>query len=112
LPQQLRIQLVASQQEQEAEPDVGQQLDVGCLGHAEHVGADQDAADQQDDNLRNARAGQHGDDERRERSHQRHGYQVHQSLVKVHRGRLTGRVPGDSRGRRIARRCPRGAHDA
>jgi hypothetical protein len=58
------------------------------------MGADQDAADQQDDNLGNARAGQGGDDERRERGHQRHGHQVHQSLVKVHGDRLIGRVLG------------------
>jgi hypothetical protein len=89
LPQQPRIQFVAGQQEQEAEPDIGQQLDAGRLGHAEHVRADQDAAEQQDDNLRNTRARQHGNDERRERGHQRHGHQVRQPLVQIHDGRLT-----------------------
>src|SRR5689334_22672334 len=68
--------------------------DVGRLGQAEHMGADQDAADQQDDYLGNARAGQDGDDERRECGHHRHGHQVHKSLVKVHDGRLIGRVLG------------------
>jgi len=56
LPQQPWIQLITSQQEQKAQPDIGQQLDVGRLGQAEHMRADQDAAEQEDDNLRNARA--------------------------------------------------------
>ena len=34
------------------------------------------------------RARQHGDDERRERGHQRHGHQVRQALVQIHDGRL------------------------
>ena len=83
-----RIQLVTGQQEQEAQPDVGQQLDVGRLGQAEHVRADQDAAEQEDDHLRDARARQHGHHQRRKRGHQRHGHQVFQPPVKVHR--ITG----------------------
>jgi len=59
--------------------------------------ADQDAAYQQDDNLRDPRAGQDGDDERRERGHQRYGNQVHQPLVEIHDGRLTGRMFGGRR---------------
>ncbi|MFI5269118.1 MAG: hypothetical protein ACHQ7M_17215, partial [Chloroflexota bacterium] len=34
-----------------------------------------------------------GDDQRRERGHQRHGHQVHQALVKVHDGSFLGRFP-------------------
>jgi hypothetical protein len=84
LPEQMRLELVAGQQEQEAEPDVGQQLDAGQVGQAEHVRADYDAADQEHHDLRNARAGQQGDHDRRERGHQCHGHQVEQSLSKVH----------------------------
>jgi hypothetical protein len=65
LPQQLRVQLVTSQQEQEAKAYVGQQPDAGRLGQAEHMRADQDTAEQEDDNLRNARTRQHGHDKRR-----------------------------------------------
>ena len=90
LSQQPRIQLVPGQQEQEAQSDIGQQLNIGGLGQAEHMRPDQDAAEQEDDHLRNARAGQDGRQERRERSHQPHGYQVNQPLVKVHHGRLPG----------------------
>ncbi len=85
LPEQRGIQLVTSQQEQEAEPHVGQQLDGRRLGQAEHVRADEDAADQEDDHLRNARAWQQGDHDRREHRDQAHGHQVSQPLVKVHR---------------------------
>jgi len=46
--------------------------------------ADQDAAEQEDDDLRNARAWQGGDDERRERGDQPHGYEIVKSLRKVH----------------------------
>jgi hypothetical protein len=84
LPEQRGIQLVASQQEQEAESHVGQQLDGRRLGQAQHVRADEDATDQKDDHLRNARARQQGDHERREHRHQPHGHQVSQPLVKVH----------------------------
>jgi hypothetical protein len=69
LPEQRGIQLVTSQQEQEAEPHVGQQLDGRRLGQAEHLRADEDAAEQEDDHLRNARARQQGDHERREHRH-------------------------------------------
>ena len=48
--------------------------------------ADQHAADEEDDDLRNARAGQDGDQERREGSHQRHRQQVVQPLKNVHDG--------------------------
>lgn len=43
-----------SQQEQESLPDIGQQLDWGRRGEAEDMRADQDAAKQKDDDLRNA----------------------------------------------------------
>ena len=84
LPEQRGIQLVTSQQEQEAEPHVGQQLNGRRLGQAEHVRADEDAAKQEDDHLRNARARQQGDHDRREHRDQPHGHQVSQPLVKVH----------------------------
>jgi hypothetical protein len=84
LSQQPRIQLVAGQQEQEAQPDVGQQLDARRVGQAEHVRADQHAAEQEDDHLRDARTRQHGDDERRERRHQRHRHQVVEAFGQVH----------------------------
>src|SRR5215213_4802299 len=43
LPEQVGIQLVAGQQEQEAQADVGQQVDLGPVGPAEGLGADQHA---------------------------------------------------------------------
>ena len=46
--------------------------------------ADQDAAEQEDNHLRNARAGQSRHHQRRKRGHQRHGHQVVQPPVKVH----------------------------
>jgi hypothetical protein len=99
LPEQGGIQLVTSQQEQEAEPHAGQQLDGRGLGQAEHVRADEDATDQEDDHLRNARTRQQGDYERREHRHQPHGHQVSQPLVKVHGalGSARPRASGTSR---------------
>ena len=76
------------QQEQEAEPDVGQQLDAGRLGQAEHMRADQHAAEQEDDHLRNPRTRQDSDNDRGEHGDQRHGHQVIQPLSKVHDSRL------------------------
>ena len=53
---------------------------------------DDDAAEEEDDNLRNARARQGGNHERGERRYQRHGHQVSQPLVKVHRRLPPGAV--------------------
>ena len=64
-------------------------MDAGHLGNAEHVRADDDAAEQEDNNLRNARAGQDSDHDRRERGYQRHGHKVVQPLGKVHEAPLT-----------------------
>ena len=52
----------------------------------EDMRADQHAADEEDDDLRNARAGQDGDQERRQRSHQRDRQQVIQPAIQVHDG--------------------------
>jgi hypothetical protein len=48
--------------------------------------ADQDAAQQEDHDLRDLRPRQQRDQERRERGHQRHRHQVVQPLKNVHDG--------------------------
>ena len=48
---QVEVEFVAGEQEQEAEADVGQQVDGGPIGPAERLGADQHATDQQDHHL-------------------------------------------------------------
>ena len=55
--------------------------------------ADQDAAEQEDDDLRNPRSRQQGDHERRERGHQRHRHQTVKPLQNVHDGRPAARDP-------------------
>jgi hypothetical protein len=97
LSQQVRVELVAGQQEQEPEPHVGQQLDVLRLGDAEDVRSDQDAADQEDDDLRDLRPRQQCDQERRERGDQRDRDQVVQPLQNVHDGRPAARDLDDIR---------------
>jgi hypothetical protein len=81
LPEQVRIELVAGQQEQEAQPDVGQQLDAAGVGQAQPVRADQDAQEDQDDPLRHPLARQRRRDDRRDRGHDRHRQQRFQALV-------------------------------
>ena len=72
LPEQPRVQLVAGEQEQEPEADVRQQLDAAGVGQAEHVRPDQNAAEDEDHDLRNPRAGQHRDDDRCQGGDQHH----------------------------------------
>jgi len=93
LSQQVRVELVAGQQEEEPEPHIGQQLDIPGLGQPEDMGADHHAADEEHDNLRNARAGQDGDHERRQGGDQRHRQQVVQPLKNVHDGLSALRHP-------------------
>jgi hypothetical protein len=69
LPEQPEVELVAGQQEQEAETDVGQQVDGRAVGPAEHLGADQHPAGQQHHHLGDARAGQQGHQHRGQRGH-------------------------------------------
>lgn len=101
LPEQPRVQLEPGEQEQKAEPDIGQQLDAGRLGQAQPMRADQDAAKQENDDLRDARARQHRNHERRKRGHQRHGHQVFQprvrSMIAAQPGTASMAVPGLAR---------------
>ena len=98
LPEQAQVQLVAGQQEQEAEPHVREQLDAVRLGPAEHLRADHDAADDQDDDLGDAQAGQQADDEGGERRHQHDDPQAVQPLGEI----VHGRHPSPRRSERRA----------
>jgi hypothetical protein len=84
LPEQLRIELVPGQHEQEAEADVGQQVDLGPVGPAEHLGADQHAAGQQDHHLGDARPGDQRHQQRCQRGHDGRDQQRVQAPGKIH----------------------------
>jgi hypothetical protein len=81
---QVEVEFVAGEQEQEAEADVGQQVDGGPIGPAERLGADQHATDQQDHHLEDARAGQQGHQQRSERGHHPRDQQHLQPPGKIH----------------------------
>ena len=84
LPEQAQFELVAGEQEEEAEPDVGEQLDARRLGQAEALWADEHAAGDQDDDLGEARTRQECHDERGERGDGGHDQQRLESSGEVH----------------------------
>jgi hypothetical protein len=84
LLEQVEVELVAGEQEQEAEADVGQQVDLGPVGPAEDLGADHHPAGHQDDHLGDARPGQQGHQHRGERGHDGRVQQRVQAPGKIH----------------------------
>jgi hypothetical protein len=84
LPEQPEVELVAGEQEQEPEADVGQQVDLGPVGPAEHLGADEHPAGQQDDHLGDARPREQGHQHRGVRGHHGREQQGVQSPGKIH----------------------------
>jgi len=96
LPEQAQFELVAGEQEEEAEPDVGQQLDARRLGQAQGLWADEHAAGDQDDDLGEARARQQRHDQRGERGDGGHDQQRLESSGEIHtRGRPVSPIRRD-----------------
>lgn len=85
LAQQQRVELVSGEQEQESQPHVGKQLDAGGVGEPQALRADQDAAQDQDDYLGDARPGKRGAHDRCQRGYQHH-YQQRVEALGVHLG--------------------------
>ena len=80
------VDLVAGEQEQEAEADVGEDLRLVRRTQVQALRPDQHAADQQENDLRDARPGQHGDENGCEHRDHRDREQRAERGMHVHSG--------------------------
>ncbi len=85
LPEQLEVELVAGEQEQEAEADVGDQLEARRVGQVEDLRPDDDAADDEHHDLRQPDAVEQGRDEGSHRRDDGDHEQADQPGPDVHR---------------------------
>ena len=83
-PQHGEVELVAGEQEQEPESQVDEGRDADGLGPPQDVGADDDAADEEDDHLGQMQPGEETDDDRGPGRDQGDGQQGAKTGVGVH----------------------------
>lgn len=85
-PQHGQVQLVPGHEEEESEPEVRDQIDLGgWLGDGEHLRADDDAEQQEKHDLRDPGTPDHADDQRREGRDQDDDRQRAQALRQLQR---------------------------